>query len=775
MNEQSTLLLTQLNEQQRAAVEPGRGVFLVRAGAGSGKTRVITSRIAHLIAHHKADPSSIVALTFTNKAAHEMKERVSGLISTPIVPTIGTFHAYCLRLLKINRHLLAIPDFTIMDEDDREKLIQKIVSNAGFNKQISSNAVSHALSNAKNQSTTGTINYASIDHPIIQDLCITYEKERKLAHCLDFDDLLIETIALFKNNHEFRTAYQNTVRHVLVDEYQDTNRVQHALMRLMTCDNNGIFVLDSLCVVGDEDQSIYSWRGATVHNILEFSQDFPQTTSLVIEQNYRSVQPILSLANEVINHNESRLPKNLWSERTGKDRIRLVKTASDRHEADLIARLTYFLKKFHPKKSCAVLYRSHHQSRSIEEALLRHSLPYKIIGGIQFYERQEVKDLLAYLRLAVNPFDRISFSRIYNVPSRGLGAKFEELFFDVWNKEPFLPFTAVAQKLIDSGAVTGAKKTSLASFCELFSFLSTKNPSPVAALELIVQKTEYLSYLSNIFDKPIALEKIENVRELASAVQAAEDRGCFSLEAFLNEVALVQDHSSKQETDDDVLKLQLMTYHAAKGLEFDTIVLAGLEDGLFPTTRSLDIPLAFEEERRLLYVGITRARERLLITHAQQRYVFGRVTQQLASRFVDEFPKQIVPHEDGSAWAPFHTDRFLESWIAGQNSSSHTVLSSLSQPLKKNRPSFTWDAEPFSSPLKNDEHQKYTPSRKSFFSTPASPTPWRTFQTVHHKNFGVGIIKEIEDKGGGTIHLTVHFSCGIKKINASFVTVHHKN
>jgi len=783
MNEQPVSLLAHLNEQQRAAVEPGKGVFLVRAGAGSGKTRVITRRIAHLIAHHKADPSSIVALTFTNKAANEMKERVAQLAQTATAPAIGTFHAYCLRLLKTNRHLLPLPDFTIMDEDDRDKLIQKIVSAAGFNKQISSNAVSHAISNAKNQSTTGSINFSLIDHPVIQDLCMTYEKERKLAHCLDFDDLLIETIALFKNNPSFRASYQSFVRHVLVDEYQDTNLVQHALLRFMTCDNQGLFALDSLCVVGDEDQSIYSWRGATVHNILEFSKDFPQTVSLVIEQNYRSVQPILSLANEIINNNVSRHPKNLWSERKGKDRIRLVKMASDRHEADLVARLTSFLKKFHPTESCAVLYRSHHQSRSLEEALLRHSLSYKIIGGIQFYERQEVKDLLAYLRLAVNPYDRVSFSRIYNAPTRGLGAKFEELFFELWSQEPLLPFNAIAQKLIDSGSVAGAKKSSLAAFCELFSFIAKNNPTPTAALELIVQKTEYLSYLSNAFDKSIALEKIENVRELASAIQAAEDRGCSSLEGFLNEVALVQDHASKADRDDG-LQLQLMTYHAAKGLEFDTVVLAGLEDGLFPTARSLDIPASFEEERRLLYVGITRARERLLMTHAQQRYVFGRVTQQIASRFIEELPKALVPHEDGSQWAPFNTDRFLETWLTGK-ASSFSSSSSLPQTPRFNRPSFTWDPEPFGPAKERNEsfdHQGYTPSRTPSTTTPSFNTPlgpktnssWRPFQTVQHKSFGVGVIKEVEERSGGIINLTIHFSCGVKKINASFVSPHQK-
>ncbi|KKT24083.1 MAG: UvrD/REP helicase [candidate division TM6 bacterium GW2011_GWF2_43_87] len=747
-------LLEKLNAQQRSAVEPGRGVILVRAGAGSGKTRVITRRISYLIAYHGAIPSSIVALTFTNKAAAEMKERVESMVSRGDSPYIGTFHAYCLRLLKINRAFLGMPDFLVLDADDQEKLMQKIIASAGLSKQMNVKSVLHALSSAKNGSIDGVLNTNLIDHPVMQQLCMVYEQEKRQSHCLDFDDLLVETIGLFKRNAIFREQFRARVRHVLVDEYQDTNRVQHALLRLMACDDSNVFCLDSLCVVGDEDQSIYSWRGATVSNILEFSRDFPQTSIVTIEQNYRSVQPLLSVANEVISHNRGRMPKKLWSEREGVDRIRVVRLASDRNEGECVTQLVNLVKRQLKNQSCAVLYRSHYQSRTLEEALVRSSQPYHIVGGIQFYERQEIKDLVAYLRLSVNPFDRVAFLRVFNTPARGLGAKFQEQFFALWDQEPLLDFSAVVSRLVEQGVVTGAKKDSLLKFCQILGKMATMT-SPSSALEFVVNEVEYVPYLQGAFEREVARDKAENVRELLNAARAMEDRGVTSIPSFLDEIALLQEHSKPKDSDDSALLL--MTFHAAKGLEFDTVILVGLEDGIFPTSRSIDNSYAVEEERRLLYVGITRARERLLITHVQQRYLFGRVTQQLPSPFLDEIPASLARQDDGTSWYSSQIRSYLDQWVQGRSCASART------PVMGLPSSFSWN-EPFEEPIIDP-----------FSSAKVAPVieksrQWKKFQSVNHRSFGVGIVKEVEDKGCGIVYLTVHFSCGVKKINSSFLT-----
>ncbi len=765
------MLLEKLNPQQRSAVEPGSGVILVRAGAGSGKTRVITRRISYLIAHHQALPSSIVALTFTNKAALEMKERVEMFTSHGGAPYIGTFHAYCLRLLKTNRAFLGRPDFSVLDSDDQEKLMQKIIASAGLAKQMNVRTVLHALSSAKNGSINGILNINLIDHPVMQQLCMAYEQEKKQSHCLDFDDLLVEAIALFKQNPGFRVQFRERVRHVLVDEYQDTNRVQHALLCLMTCDESDVFALDSLCVVGDEDQSIYSWRGATVSNILDFSHDFPQTSVVTIEQNYRSVQPILSVANEVIRRNRGRVPKELWSEREGTDRVRVVRLASDRHEGDCVTQLVGLVKKHFKNQSCAVLYRSHYQSRTLEEALVRSSQPYHIVGGIQFYERQEVKDLVAYLRLAVNPYDRVAFLRIFNTPTRGLGAKFQEQFFALWDQEPLFTFDMVAQKLINEELVSGLKKESLQKFCQVLKKMSDF-VTPAYALEFVVNEIGYVAYLQGAFEREVARDKVENVRELLNAARAQEDRGITSVHTFLDEIALLQEHSTKKDPDES--GLLLMTFHAAKGLEFDTVILVGLEEGIFPTSRSADYSYMAEEERRLLYVGITRARERLLVTHTQQRYLFGRVTQQLPSSFLDEIPTRLAGHEDGTSWYSPQIRSFLEQWLLGKGRayapatqpSIPSIPSISSTSSKSLTNSFSWE-EPFPglNPVGEPDSELSTPVALEAEKLPR----WKKFQSVKHRSFGVGIVKEVEDKGCGTVYLTVHFSCGVKKINSSFL------
>lgn len=748
----SEFLKTQLNPAQQKAVLKKDGVFVVCAGAGSGKTRVITARITNLILNENIPPSAIIALTFTNKAAHEMRERVrSFLPNTIAAPYVGTFHAYCVRLLKQYQHLLPHQQFAILDSDDQKTLIQKIITSNGLQKKITAKSVTYAISNLKNASLNGTVNPNLIPDQLTREIFVLYEQEKQRAHCFDFDDLLLETLLLFKKNPGLVQQYQATIRHVLVDEYQDTNHVQHALLKAMTCNSTG-FALDSLCVVGDEDQSIYSWRGATVHNIINFKDDFANTSHIAIEQNYRSAQPILEAANGVIRHNKTRNPKNLWSTRPGTDRIRVVQTASEYQEADFIATVARETFRRNKQASCAVLYRGHHQSRAIEEVLIRQSIPYTIIGGIQFYERQEIKDLLAYLRLVVNPFDRVSFMRVFNTPARGLGDKFEELFFETWQLEPFLSFDQVANHVINQGLVVGIKLTKLKEFLELFKVVAPTDAAS-GVLAHIIKNAHYFEYLQHSFDAPEALAKTENVKELMSAIQAMEEQGLTTLRDFLDEVALLQDHSKK--VDDEGSRLYLMTLHAAKGLEFDTVVLAGLEDGMFPSSRSAFDADALEEERRLLYVGITRAREHLLITQACYRHVYGTLTAQQPSRFLREIPSSAARFDDANRWRMPDIQQYIREWLGGMATSQKKAPEPKVQPSK----TFDWDQDPFTPSVKN-----------AVSNAPPKKSSWKKFQPVQHKTFGTGIIQEIEEKEAGTkIYLTVKFSEGVKKIDAKFV------
>lgn len=749
----------ELNPSQQKAVLKKDGVFVVCAGAGSGKTRVITARITNLILSENVPSSAIIALTFTNKAAHEMKDRVRSFLPKDFAaPYVGTFHAYCVRLLKSYQHLLPHQQFSILDSDDQKTLIQKIITANGLQKKITAKSVTYAISNLKNASLNGTVNPALIGDQLTREIFVLYEQEKQRAHCFDFDDLLLETLLLFKKNPGLVQHYQATIRHVLVDEYQDTNHVQHALLKAMTCSTSG-FALDSLCVVGDEDQSIYSWRGATVHNILNFKDDFADTSHIAIEQNYRSAQPILEAANGVIRHNKTRNPKNLWSTRPGTDRIRVVQTASEYQEADFIATIARETFKRNKHASCAVLYRGHHQSRAIEEILIRQSIPYTIIGGIQFYERQEIKDLLAYLRLVVNPFDRVSFMRVFNTPSRGLGDKFEELFFETWQLEPFLSFDAVANHIINQGLVVGIKLTKLKEFLELFTNV-TANDKASAVLAAMIKNSHYFEYLQHAFEAPEALAKSENVKELMSAIHAMEEQGLTTLRDFLDEVALLQDHSRKT-TKEDGSYLYLMSLHAAKGLEFDTVILAGLEDGMFPSSRSIFDAESLEEERRLMYVGITRAREHLLITQACYRHVYGTLTAQQPSRFLREIPQHVARFDDAGRWRMPDIQVYIASWFAGIAAPNKSVA----EPKIQASTTFDWDKDPFTKSAAKPITKTPVAATK-----PLTTSRWKKFQPVQHKSFGTGIIQEIEEKEAGTkIYLTVKFSEGVKKIDSKFV------
>lgn len=735
----NNFIATQLNPEQQQVVQTKDGVLLVCAGAGSGKTRVITARITNLILNFDVPVWSIIALTFTNKAAREMQERVRSFLPHGMtLPFVGTFHSYCLRLLKTNSHLLDTPEFSILDADDQEKLVKQILTRFGVNKKVAPKTILHAVSQLKNSIVTmHDLDYAPTGDLLTQQIIQAYEKEKTAARCLDFDDLLIETIKLFNKYPEFKEKYQNTVRHILVDEYQDTNHTQHTLLKMLSLDADKKFTLDSLCVVGDEDQSIYSWRGATVTNIINFHHDYPQTQSITIAQNYRSVQPVLDLANNVIKHNSLRNKKTLWSQRTGHNRLRLLYCNSGYQEADAV---THALKVLIPKYgagSCALLYRSHYQSRVLEDALLRHSIPYRIIGGIQFYERQEIKDLLAYLKLLANNFDRISFIRTINTPLRGLGDAFQEEFLQEWDKQPFLSFKEIAQLMRSS--VTGKKQEALMNFVGLFDIDLTQKPADI--LDSFITRTRYIAYLKDSFDVEEAQTKTENVKELVVAIRALEEQGIVTVTDFLHEVALLQDAIKKPSEEQQCVTL--MTLHAAKGLEFDTVILTGLEEGILPSSHSLYQAEKIEEERRLMYVGITRARERLILSYTRYRTTFGQMTDQMPSRFIKEMGTTRDLFFDCSQWSNSDFAQHFYQWIHAPEK--------LASPVEKKA---VFNDDPFEEQIQ-----------------PAFTTSWHKNQTVHHIKFGTGVIDKVEVKGEDTTYLTIKFKSGSKKIDAKFVTV----
>lgn len=730
-------LVQSLNSQQQKAVEQDTGILLVIAGAGSGKTRVITSRIINLMTNKQVPAYAIVALTFTNKAAQEMKERIEHFLpEQKELPFIGTFHSYCLRLLKKNGHLLESPFISILDEDDQQKIIQNIIVRNNLNKQVTAKQLAYHISHMKNHNNDAIYQEWMQKNPLFEHVYKSYEMEKRVSRALDFDDLLLETVKLFKKNPSFKTEFQSTIKHILIDEYQDTNVVQHELLKQMVNNEDNKTVCDSLCVVGDEDQSIYSWRGATVANIVNFKKDFPTTTLIKIEQNYRSAHTILEAANQVIINNTNRHPKKLWSEKKGNDRIKTLSCLSDYHEADMIAHAIKTINKYKKDLSCALLYRTHFQSRSLEEALIKQGVPYKIIGGVQFYERKEIKDILAYLRLIINPFDRTSLFRVINCPARGLGLKFEELFYEYWLKEPLMNFIQISQKIIEDSVLPKGKQESLQSFIDIFNEIGL-NESPSKAVEHILKKTNFRTYIKKNHDPEDALSRLENIKELIRAINHFEqEKNIVTIAELLEEITLMQSqYDASAHESNPVL---LMTLHAAKGLEFDVVVLSGLEDGLLPSTRSLTDSEAIEEERRLLYVGITRAREYLLLTHSRFRYTFGSMTDQRRSRFLKEISDSLLSLQDCSQWKEQQVVSFIKNWL---NLSIQSTVPTQSQAIKPENKSVE----------KQEQHNS-----------------WKKNQPVQHATFGVGIIQDIEQRSD-TIYLTISFKAGTKKIASTFI------
>lgn len=635
-----------LNAPQREAVQTTEGPLLIMAGAGSGKTRVLTHRIAYLIEKNKVAPWSILAITFTNKAAREMQERVSALVGPSGRDIwVSTFHSMCVRILRKDIDRIGFSqNFSILDSADQLSVIRSCMKDENIDtKKIEPKAVQAAISSAKNE----LISPEAYDNKvgdyfqgIVAKIYKMYQQRLKNNNSLDFDDLIMKTIALFKAEPEALKFYQNKFRYIHVDEYQDTNRAQYMLCRMLADQHHNI------CVVGDSDQSIYRWRGADITNILNFEDDYPEAKTIMLEQNYRSTANILNAANSVISLNTSRKAKNLWTDKGEGDKISLYYAESEREEGYFVTDTIQKNKRNGRKYSDhAILYRTNAQSRLMEETLIKSDIPYQIVGGIKFYDRKEIKDILAYLRLISNPDDDISLGRIINVPKRGIGDTTVSKLAEAAIVQGTSIFNVLGN--LDLVDVKGKTKEQLIEFYKMISFLhhSVDELTVTELTEKVLEMSQYKLELQreNTIE---ANTRVENIEEFLSVTmdfeQRNEDR---TLVAFLTDLALIADIDTMNDSEDDAEQAEdsviLMTMHSAKGLEFPVVFIIGMEESIFPHSRALTDNDELEEERRLAYVGITRAEEQLYLTSAKMRTLFGRTAFNMPSRFLQEIPEEV--------------------------------------------------------------------------------------------------------------------------------------
>ena len=630
-------VLEGLNDAQKSAVQTTSGPLLILAGAGSGKTKTLTHRIANLIAHEGVWPDEILAVTFTNKAAREMRERLAQLLGQPntrsFMTWMGTFHGICVRLLKIDGEVIGVPkNFVIYDEDDRVGLIKHAMKSLGVSdKQIKSKAVSAAISKAKNDLVLPDEYSQTAHYPFQQavaSLYAEYERQRKAAKALDFDDLLLETVRLLRESVPTRKKWQQKFKHILIDEYQDTNAAQYAIVKSLVNEQKNI------CVVGDDWQSIYSWRGADFTNILNFERDFAGASVVKLEQNYRSSGAILDAAHSVITKNSNRTDKKLWTAAGQGHPVEIHETYDEAEEARLVAsriKAQTMIGARRPR-DFAVLYRTNAQSYTLERAFLQERIPYQIVGGVRFYDRKEIKDVTAYLRLIYQPDDVMSFSRIANVPARGIGPTSLEKFL-IGRANTSIDIITALTNAAQFGLTPRAAKAleQLGAVLSKAAGMVAAQAQPVEIIETILNSTGYKQFLSD--GTPQAEERLENIGSLISDAAAFA-----SLPDFLDEVALMSSVDS-QSKDDTVT---LMTLHAAKGLEFPVVFIVGMEEGILPHSRVYDgSPDDLEEERRLCYVGMTRAREELHLGYAASRLQFGTRGYNMPSRFLEDMGRSV--------------------------------------------------------------------------------------------------------------------------------------
>lgn len=626
-----------LNDKQIEAVRATEGPVLILAGAGSGKTRALTHRIAYLIST-EIKPENILAITFTNKAAGEIKERVSKLLQTAysslptrVPPYMGTFHSVCLKILRQDIEYLGYgKNFLIYDEDDQLSLIKRIMADLDISiKKFNPKAIIGKISQLKSElvSAPEFANTAKeYSQKITSQIYTSHQLTLKHSNALDFDDLIMLCVELFRKQPKVLEKYQEVFKYILVDEYQDTNHAQYVWVNLLAKKHRNLFV------IGDDYQSIYAWRQADIRNILDFEKDYPEAKVIMLEQNYRSTKNILAAANQVILNNHQQKHKKLWTQNEDGQQIFLQELNSEREEAEYIIKtIQNEVKNNLSLNDFAVLYRTHAQSRALEEAMIKHGFPYRIIGGVKFYQRREIKDILAYLRLAINSKDEVSLARIYNVPSRGIG----QISFDKLKKKD--PSVGQRQR---------------AAFEEFLKFIGDLNQKakelgPTEIIKHVIKQTGYEKYIAD--GNPDGQERWENVKELFTATKKFDppigESKPEGLEKFLEEVALIQETDKLGNPDGPKKFITMMTLHSAKGLEFPTVFIVGMEDGIFPHQSSFFEPAEMEEERRLCYVGITRAKKQLHLTFCRQRMLYGSAQINSPSRFIFEIPEHLIKFE----------------------------------------------------------------------------------------------------------------------------------
>ena len=644
-------LMQGLNEPQQRAVACLQGPLLIVAGAGSGKTRVLTFRIANLL-EHGVPPYRILAITFTNKAAREMRERVDALIGDAAQDVwLSTFHSFCARFLRmeLEHYGRYAKNFVIYDAADSKGLIRECLKELNIDeKHTAPGAVQAHISDAKNRLldvAAFTAQATDFFAEQVAKIYALYQSKLQENNALDFDDLLMLTVELLTKNEELRTKYQKKFQYILVDEYQDTNGAQYAITKLLAAEHRNI------CVVGDADQSIYGWRGADMRNIMNFEKDYPEATVILLEQNYRSTKNILAAANAVIENNLTRKKKELWTDNPTGDRITIYEGATEKNEASYIVREVERLHTmFHVKYGdIAVLYRTNAQSRNIEEAFYATGVPYAMVGSVRFYDRREIKDIIAYLRVIYNPRDTLSLLRIINVPRRGLGPTSIARMMETAEEYRISLFEVItdAQLLSMIPKLSAKVKLALEEFAAMvFIFMGQLGTRPIHEIvEDVIETSGYAAALEEE-KKEDNRDRLENLREFISVAKNFDDgaaEGENGLADFLAQIALISDVDQTEQSDGTVT---LMTFHAAKGLEFPAVFMAGMEEGLFPHSRTLLDDTEIEEERRTCYVGITRAERRLYLTYARQRTIYGRTEMSRPSRFLAEIPEELVEHKE---------------------------------------------------------------------------------------------------------------------------------
>lgn len=637
-------ILNGLNPEQKEAVKATEGPLLIMAGAGSGKTRVLTQRIAYLMVEKGVNPYNILAITFTNKAAKEMRQRIAGVLGGASEDIwISTFHSMCVRILRKDIDRIGYNrNFTILDTTDQQSVVKQILKERNIDpKKHDPRAILGSISSAKNELVTPeefAKTAGDYFSQIISDVYTEYQRRLRKNHALDFDDLIMQTIHLFQRVPEVLEYYQRKFQYIHVDEYQDTNRSQYMLVKQLASR------FRNLCVVGDSDQSIYRWRGADIANILSFEKDYPNAKVVMLEQNYRSTKKILSAANKVIENNPGRKDKNLWTENEDGNNIHYYRADSEQGEAQFVIGKIQEIRRETSKKlaDIAILYRTNAQSRVMEEMLLKSNIEYSIVGGIKFYDRKEIKDTLAYLRLIANPDDDISLQRVINVPKRGIGSSSIDKIANFAAMHDMSMYDA-----IESVELIGLSPKITKSVAEFHNFIRKYSEmqeylSVTELVEEVIEKSGYLDALKA--EKSIeAQSRIENIEEFMSVTKNFEDTNeDKSLIAFLTDLALVADIDKLDDDGNQADAVVLMTLHSAKGLEFPVVFLIGMEEGVFPHSRSLMEEAEMEEERRLAYVGITRAEQQLFLTNAQMRTLFGRTNMNPPSRFIKEIPEDLL-------------------------------------------------------------------------------------------------------------------------------------